>query len=215
MAWVRRATLLATLSLTLAVATGCARQATIQATAANSATPQQAPFGRVSPRLGPSPTAALEPANVPMGTLVSIRVQSVVSSASAQTGDAFDATLDQPLVLQGELLAPSGSAVNGRIVSAKSSSGQDDPGYLRLTLTSISIHGKKLLLQTSSLFAKASSFRSAHSVPAMALMGTVTPVTLGGAANTANVEIGPDRTLTFRLTRAVPLDSVSTPMTSK
>jgi hypothetical protein len=211
MGWISRATQLAAIFVTLALAAGCTRQAV----SGKSAGPQQLPFDRVSPRGGLSPTASLEPAYVPAGTLLSIRMQSAVSSANAQPGDLFDAVLDAPLIVQGEILAPAGSSVSGKVVSAKSSSAEDDPGYLRLTLTTISIHGRKLSLQTSSLFAKASSSRKTPSGSAMAFVGAISPVSLGGPADKANIEIRPDRTLTFRLTGALPLHQVLGPITSE
>jgi hypothetical protein len=205
MGWASRAMYVAGLSVALALASGCARQATIQGATGNSAGPQLAPFGRFSPHQGFSPTASLEPASVPVGTLFSIRMESAVSSASAQAEDSFHAILEAPLVVQGQVIAPAGSAVSGRVVSARSSTGQDDPGYLRLTLTSVSIHGTPLLLQTSSLFAKGSSSPGVHQDPALALVGAVSRVALGGVANPADVEIPAGRELTFRLTKALPL----------
>lgn len=91
---------------------------------------------------------------IPAGTVVAVRLQNTVSSASSNPGDTFEATLDEPLVVKGETVAPRGTAVTGRVVEAKSSGHLHDSGYIRLTLTSIHIDGKSVPVQTSSIFAK-------------------------------------------------------------
>src|SRR5690242_10082522 len=66
-------------------------------------------------------TAALDSATVPTGTLVSVRLQQSVSSASARSGEEFAAVLDEPLVSEGKTIAPRGATVTGRVVSARKS----------------------------------------------------------------------------------------------
>src|SRR6266568_2529674 len=56
---------------------------------------------------------------VPAGTPVTVRLQNAVSSASANSGDRFDAVLDAPLVVDGKTLAPAGANVVGKVVAAK------------------------------------------------------------------------------------------------
>src|SRR5512142_530034 len=58
---------------------------------------QQMPFAAND---GRPAQASLVPAalNVPAGTPISVRLQSSVSSASARSGDHFEAVLDEPLV---------------------------------------------------------------------------------------------------------------------
>lgn len=91
---------------------------------------------------------------IPAGTVVAVRLQNTVSSATANPGDTFDAVLDEPLVVKGQTVADRGTPVTGRIVEAKSSGRLHNSGYLRLTLASITLHGKELPVRTSSLFAK-------------------------------------------------------------
>jgi hypothetical protein len=91
---------------------------------------------------------------VPAGTVVAVRLQNSVSSATANPGDVFEAVLDEPLIVKGETVAEKGAAVTGRVVEAKSSGRLHNSGYLRLTLASITLGGKSVPVQTSSLFAK-------------------------------------------------------------
>lgn len=98
----------------------------------------------------PEPTTV----TIPAGTVVAVRLQSTVSSATANPGDSFSAVLDEALVVKGVTVAPKGAAVTGRVVEAKSSGRLHDSGYLRLTLASIEINGNDTPVQSSSLFAK-------------------------------------------------------------
>src|SRR5262249_34174777 len=53
---------------------------------------------------------------------------------------------------------PRGTAVSGRVVTAKAWMHQDKPGYLRLTLLSISPGGKIIPVETSSIFVKGAPY---------------------------------------------------------
>src|SRR5689334_1942582 len=56
---------------------------------------------------------------IPAGTSVAVRLQQSVSSASSNAGDRFDAVLDEPLVINGQTVAPRGAAAVGKVVQAK------------------------------------------------------------------------------------------------
>ncbi len=89
---------------------------------------------------------------IPAGTPIAIRLQQSLSSASARSGDPFDAVLDDPIVVDGQTVAPRGAAVTGRVVAARGSGHLHNSGYLRLTLASITIAGKPVPVETSSMF---------------------------------------------------------------
>ena len=95
---------------------------------------------------------------IPTGSPVYIRLQESISSATAQEGQSFSAVLDEPIVVEGQTVAPQGIPVTGRVVAARQSGHLHDSGYLRLTLSSITLNGKAVPLQTSSLFVKGGSF---------------------------------------------------------
>jgi len=145
------------LVLSLALALGCSRQVGELASNRNAATGRQLPFDRASDDKGISPTSRLVSAEVPVGTPITIRLQAALSSAQCRAGDLFQAVLDEPIMVEGQTLLPRGASVRGRIVAAKAAGEWHDPGYLRLTLSSLSINGRTLPLQSSSIFAKGSS----------------------------------------------------------
>ena len=111
----------------------------------------------------PASTPAPESVTIPEGTVIAVRLQNAVSSSMNHVGDTFAAVLDAPLVIDGKTIAERGADVRGRITKAKPSGRIHDPGYIGLTLTSVEIHGKAVPVETSSVFAKGSSHRSATS----------------------------------------------------
>jgi hypothetical protein len=103
------------------------------------------------------PFTGTTPLVVPANTAIYVRLQEPLSSATAQTGQAFSALLDQPLLMENQTIAPEGSPVTGTVVSvrdAKSPHGGSlhNTGYLRITLNSITLNGKSLPLETNSVF---------------------------------------------------------------
>jgi hypothetical protein len=99
------------------------------------------------------PSRYTEPARlvVPAGTPLTVRLQSGVSSASAQSGETFDAVLDEPVVVKGETVIPRGANVVGRVVAANKGGRLHKPAYLRITLASVTMHGKDMRVDTSSI----------------------------------------------------------------
>jgi hypothetical protein len=96
---------------------------------------------------------------VPANTAVYVRLQQSISSATAQSGQNFSAELDEPLVVEGQTLAPKGAPVTGKVVAARESGHLHNAGYLRITLSSITLNGKTVPLQTNSVFVSGGSYK--------------------------------------------------------
>lgn len=95
---------------------------------------------------------------LPAGTLITVRLRSSLSAATAHPGDAFSATLADPVIIDDKMFAAPGSQVTGIVQSSRTD--QDAKlsrklGYFELTLVSFEVNGENLPLQTSSLFARA------------------------------------------------------------
>lgn len=101
--------------------------------------------------------SVLPPQKLPAGTAIAITLQSSISSATAVSGQNFEAVLDQPLIADGVTLAPKGTPVTGRVIAARKSGHLHKPGYLRLTLTGMTIHGQTVALETSTIFVQGGS----------------------------------------------------------
>jgi len=179
--------------LALALVLACGKPTGVPQPSPN--TTQTLPFDRESRSNGISPSQSLIPPTkrVAEGTPISIRLRTPLSSASAHAGDSFDGSIDESVVVDGQPLIASGAGVIGRVLDAQHSTGSANPGYLRITLVSVNVAGKTILLDTSSIFAKGSS----HGGPA----GRVS----GDGKNRSDIAFTPDRRLTFHLTQATDL----------
>jgi hypothetical protein len=110
----------------------------------------------------------------------------------------FQAALDAPIALDGQLIAPKGALVTGHVVAAKSAMPAAEPGFLRITLSTLEIRGKPRPLESSSLFVKGRSpvaHRLAATHPGVADVGLNYDVTLTSR-----------RSLTFRLAQALDIE---------
>ncbi len=110
---------------------------------------------------------ALPDLTVPAGTPIVISLQQSISSETAQSGQGFDAVLEEPLVVNGQTVAVRGAAVKGRVLAARKSGRLHNSGYLRIALTSVTVEGKAIPVETSSIFVQG----GAHKKRDLALIG--------------------------------------------
>src|SRR5579863_3757544 len=91
--------------------------------------PAPAPASASAPVLAsPEPAPRVEPpveaphtVTIQAGTVLNVRIGETLSTKRNQSGDTFLATLDQPLVVDGFVIAERGARVEGRVV-------ESDPG---------------------------------------------------------------------------------------
>ncbi len=207
---------------------GCSGQlpANPQAAGSDSNNAEQLPFEQPG-KQGILPTKALVPEDltVPAGTPIAVRLQSSISSASANPGDSFEAVLDEPLVVNGQTVAPREAAVRGRVVAVRHSGRMHNSGYLRIALSSIEIEGKSVPVQSSSIFVMGGAHKKRNialiggGAGGGALIGALAGggegALIGGlvgagagtgaayATGKKDVGFGAERRLTFRLTQSV------------
>jgi hypothetical protein len=100
-----------------------------------------------------------KPVVIPASTAIYVRLQQSLSSKTAQPGEKFSAVLDEPLVVDDQTVAPKGAPVEGRVVAARDSGHLHNSGYLRITLSSITVNGKSMPLQTNSMFVTGGTYK--------------------------------------------------------
>ena len=76
-------------------------------------------------------------AAIPVGTKVTVRLGQAISSETAHTGDTWEGTLANDLVVNGQTIAKAGDPVKGKVTYAKSSGRLKTPGQVTIRLTSI------------------------------------------------------------------------------
>jgi hypothetical protein len=76
-------------------------------------------------------------AAIPAGTHATVRLNTSLSSATANTGQAWSGTLTRDIVSNGKILAKSGETVRGKVTYVNRSGRLHKPGELSLRLTSV------------------------------------------------------------------------------
>jgi hypothetical protein len=162
------------LCLALSLSQGCARSDPADQANSGALGEQKLPFRADSdtasvdngPRPLPAPDpklhlpfrAASHPRILPSGTLLTVQLDDSLSTTNVHPGDSFTASVAAPLTMDGDTLIERGAAVTGRVESAQSQTDQpglvSSSGYFRLSLNAITVEGRQLALQTSSLFAR-------------------------------------------------------------
>ncbi|MGD0793217.1 MAG: hypothetical protein ABR920_15730 [Terriglobales bacterium] len=180
--------------LTLSLICACGRPPAEKAS--NSADSQRLPFDRQSRPTGISPSQSLIPSatKLPEGTPIPVRLESALSSASSHAGDTFSATIDEPVVIDGQTLVARGTPATGRVLEAKPSGGSLEPGYLRIVLVSLNVGGRLVMIETSSIFAKGGSREERNPATGAA-----------SGASQKDIVFAVDRRLNFRLAQNVDL----------
>jgi hypothetical protein len=165
---------------------------------------------------------------IPAGTLLNVRIDQALSTASSQPGDSFRATLDQPLVVDGLVIAERGAQVEGRVVEADP--GGRVKGLARLSLELVRLNtsdGQRVRLQTGNFVKQAQQekARDAAKIGVAAGLGAAIGAiagggkgaaigaAVGGAAGTGGVmatrgkqaEIPAETRMNFRLSEAITL----------
>src|SRR5580698_10295059 len=88
---------------------------------------------------------------LPSGTLLTVQLENTLSTGAVRAGDTFMASVAAPLTIDGDPLIEPGIVATGHVESVRAHAGS---GYFELTLTAITVDGRQLALQTSSLFAR-------------------------------------------------------------
>jgi hypothetical protein len=160
----------ALLILGLACASGCSKHSTQAASGTVTDTPSstaQAPSDAngkdnvASQSPGEDQTSVPLPPSIviPTGTVVTVRLQQRLSSATAMRGQRFDAVLEQPLISGDRVVVPAGTLVEGHVVSARHSGRLHHPGVLSLTLDRLVINDREINLVTSDVVARGGSHK--------------------------------------------------------
>jgi hypothetical protein len=143
------------LSATVAVG-GCSPGAANPAsTDSGAASAQEGKSGGVLSRLfSTSKTVTLA-----AGTSLTITVDQTLSSDRSQPGEEFEASLAEPVDVQGKPVIPKGARVRGRVTEASSSGRLQNPGVLRVALDSIELDGKSYEISTNSIARRGESHK--------------------------------------------------------
>ncbi|MGA7376528.1 MAG: hypothetical protein WBW36_09295 [Candidatus Sulfotelmatobacter sp.] len=137
--------------------------------------------------------------SLPAGTLITVRLEKPLAFAQVRAGDTFTASVDGRLAINGVTVIASGAPVTGHVELAQPSMNRPgsspDPGYVELTLNTVSVDGRVFGLRTSNLFARGTS---ESNLPLNVASGGN-----GMAVGSQGFRIQKGHRLTFRLTAPV------------
>jgi len=85
---------------------------------------------------------------IPAGTQISVRTIDSIDSTRNHVGDRFQASLEQPLWVDGTMVVPKGADVYGRLDESKETGTFAGRSQLKLQLTGIVVHGQTVPLVT-------------------------------------------------------------------
>jgi hypothetical protein len=96
----------------------------------------------------PAPPPPPAKVTIPSGTTLAVRLVDAVDSETAQQGQTFHATLDNPLAFEGDVVIPAGYDVEGHVVEVKSAGKFAGQSVLALQLDRIAVGAKYYSIQT-------------------------------------------------------------------
>ncbi len=142
----------------------------------------------VEPTPAPPPAPAPRQATLTAGMLVSVRLQDAISSDRYHPGDLFTATLDQPLVVDGIVIAEKGARAEGKIVESQQAGRVKGLASIALELTSVKLSdGQHVQISTDSFTKRApeSHGSDAEKIGGGAALGAIIGAIAGGGKGAA------------------------------
>ena len=89
------------------------------------------------------------PVVIPAGTTLTVTIDQTVSTKTNNTGDRFDASLAEPVTLEGKQVLPTGTKASGTVTQSGEAGRIKGSAALSLTLDSITVGGQKYSIETS------------------------------------------------------------------
>jgi len=161
-----------------------ASQAPVPAAPVTPPPPEAAPASQpAAPVEVPPPPPPPRQVTLQAGTLLSVRLVEALSSDRNQTGDTFTATLDQPLVADGLVIAERGARLEGRVVEAAQAGRVRGLSNLAIELTRLSTSDGQRVAISTETFQKqgtASKGKDAAKIGAAAGIGAAIGAIAGG-----------------------------------
>jgi hypothetical protein len=176
----------------------------------------------------PPPPPKANTVTIVAGTMLSVRLQEALSSDRNMAGDSFQAVLEQPVVVDGFVIAEKGSRVEGKVLEVDRGGKVKGTARLVLEVTKINTSdGQRVAVQTSAFERKAEASKKSDAMKvgigaaigaaiggiAGGGKGAATGAGVGGAAGAGQVlltrgkdaTLGVETRLSFRIQEPVTL----------
>jgi hypothetical protein len=124
---------------------------------------------------------------IPAGTRISVRTIDGIDSTKNHVGDRFQASLEEPLMIGGNVVVAKGADVYGRLAESKESGTLTGRSQLRLELTGIVVNGQTVPVVTGEyeLTGKSRGASTAKRTVGGAAVGSIIGALAGGGKGAA------------------------------
>ena len=138
-----------------------------------------------SPRTAPPSQSAS--AELPAGTEIVVRMIDGVDSEKNSVGQTFAASLDEPVMIEGQAVIPRGADVTVKLVDSKESGKLTGRSELTLDLVSVKVNGRMVDINTQTVSRESSSrgARTAKVAGGTAALGAIIGAIAGGGKGAA------------------------------
>jgi len=175
----------------------------------------------------PAPAPAPKPIVLPAGTEITVTADQSVSSKTNNSGDQFDASVAEPVVVGEKVVIPKGAKATGTVTEAKSAGRFKGNAAITVTLSTVRVNGQIYEVKTSDVTqsSKGRGKRTAEGAGGGAAVGALIGAIAGhgkgavigaaagagagtaGAAMTGerDITIAPETKLNFKLKEALDI----------
>jgi hypothetical protein len=141
-------------------------------------------FAQQPPPPAPMPVAGVQ---IPAGTSITVRMIEAVDSRAAHLGQTFRASVDEPVLVNGQTVIPRGADALAKLVVDQQSGKFEGKTVLTLALTDITINGQMIDTTTGNVSQASSSrgARTAKVVGGATALGAIIGALAGGGRGAA------------------------------
>jgi hypothetical protein len=124
---------------------------------------------------------------IPVDTPITIRMIDPVDSETARLGQTFRASIDEPVLVNGQEVIPRGADVVTKLVEAQQSGKIQGRAVLTLALSTITVNGQQVNVTSSDVRTESSSrgARSGAVIGGTAALGAIIGAIAGGGKGAA------------------------------
>jgi len=150
------------------------------------------------------------PMMVPKQTPIHITLNQTLASNRSKPGQHFEATVSEPVMLDGKTVIPRGAKVEGRVVDAHPSGRLMGRARLRMALDAVQVNGQTYDIRTASYAREGSAHKKRNllwiggGAGGGALIGALAG---GGEGALIGGPVGAETRLTFRLAEPVTINA--------
>jgi outer membrane lipoprotein SlyB len=128
-----------------------------------------------------------KPVTIPAGTDLHAILDTTLSTGNAQSGDSFEATISEPIVVQGKTVIPKDARAKGTVVEVRSSGRLSKPALLSIALNSVESGGAWVDVNTDPLTLEGKSHkkRDIVAIGGGSALGAIVGAIAGGGKGAA------------------------------